>query len=186
MTKRHDELSSAGARRRDQMLPLLQDAIRTRVRRRRQRRAVACSVLALVVMIGLVEVFELQSSNQRTPQTLVADRGPEATPATPSFTRTNQPLIDIQPFDPAEHYAQALERDSNLIITTPTELRADQRTPDSTVVIAYVTTDQLMMELAMAGMDSAIICSTDSCRLFTSAPAGGRFADEAEINDREL
>ena len=187
MNDQRNGLSPAGERRRDQMLPLLQDAIRTRVRRRRQRRAVACSLLALVTMIGLVEVFELRSSNRRNPETLVADRKTDAMPAAPSMTRPDQaPMLDIQRFDPAESYARTLERDPNLFITTPTELAAELRTSETDVVVTYVTTEQLMMELAMAGMDSAVVCAADSCRLFTSTQGNGRLQDEDDSTGREL
>ena len=184
--QRRTELSNAGARRRDQMLPLLQDAIRDRVRRRRRHRAVACTVLALGVMIGLVEVFDVRSFNQNTPETLVATGATDPTPAAPSRTTPEQPTIDIQSFNPAEFYAQALERDPDLLITTPTELRADKLTTNASRTVAYVTTDQLMVELAIAGMDSAVICSADRCTLFTSAQSSGQFMRESESIDQEL
>lgn len=182
--QRRTELSNAGARRRDQMLPLLQEAMRERVRRRRQRRALVCSVLAVLVTIGLVEVFELRSPNRQAPEGLVADRGPNLAPTTSSDAEIPaRPAIDIQSFDPSTLYAQLIERDPDILITTPTELRADQRTSDTTVVVAIVTTDQLMMELAMAGMDSAVVCSADACTLFTTTPARD---EERTLRKREL
>ena len=51
------------------------------------------------------------------------------------------------------------------------------------VVVAFVTTDQLMMELAMAGMDSAVVCSADACTLFTTTPGTD---EERTLRKREL
>ena len=169
MSDEHPRLSSAGARRRDRMLPLLQDAIRERVRRRGQRRAVACSLLVLVVTIGLVELVELRGPSRENSPALVADRGADAASLLGSpATEVTRSAVDIQSFDPKRLYVQARQRDPGMLITTPTGLRADQRTAGTPGVVAYVTTDQLMMELAMAGIDSAVVCSQDTCTLFTS------------------
>ena len=193
MTEPRNELSPAGERRRERMLPLLQDAIRHRVRRRRQRQAIACSLLLLAATIGLVEVFERRSPGQGAPETMVADRGARTTPVeTPledpleSLETSAPPPVVIRSFDPAAAFARALERDPGMIVTTPSELRADQRTPTAEVVVAYVTTDQLMMELSMQGMAGAVVCSVDRCRLRTVDTEFGSLDRNLEADDREL
>ena len=76
MTEEHKgshELSSAGRRRREQMLPLLQEAVRDRVRQRRQRRVVAGSLLVMLVAFGLVELFDKSSPVLEGVDTYLAD-----------------------------------------------------------------------------------------------------------------
>ena len=174
----HHELSSAGVRRRERMLPLLQDAVRDRVRRRRQRRAVACSLLALLVTFGLVELFEESGPVRNVVDTRLADGFSEVVPE-PIWTAesTMGGSLDLGSYDPKAMYARALARNPDFLVTTPDRLPDSARTPEVTVVVDYVSTEQLMIELAMAGMDSAVICSDRECTLFT---AGGpaRDADE--------
>ena len=189
MTDPRNELSPAGERRRERMLPLLQDAIRHRVRRRRQRRAIACSLLLLAGTIGLVELFEGRSPDRRTPETMVADRGERPAPMEPATERVETPVppaFDIQSFNPEELFARALERDPDIRITTPTELRADLRTTTTDVVVAYVSSEELMMELSLEGMSGAVVCSVDRCTLRTVKNDRGPFVERPEADDREL
>ena len=67
------ELSSAGRRRREQMLPLFQDAVRGRARRRRQRRVVAGSLLLLLVTFGLFQLLEDSDRSVESVDTYLAD-----------------------------------------------------------------------------------------------------------------
>ena len=53
----HQELSSRASARRDKMLPLLQEAMRERSRRRRRNKATAFSLLALLLIGVLMERF---------------------------------------------------------------------------------------------------------------------------------
>lgn len=177
MQNDNDKLSSAGAQRRARMLPLLQDAVRDRVRRKRHRRAVACSLVVFVLIIGLVEVVDRGPIEPSEPGNRLADGGAK-TRLLP-MTESNAPIvpglrgvaletgIDIQSFEPSGFYARAIERDPEIFITTPAELSAEFRGGGrSRVVVEYFTRDQLMTELAMSGLDSAVVCSDRDCRLF--------------------
>lgn len=176
MSNEPHELSSAGAERRARMLPLLQDAVRDRVQRKRRRRAVACSLFVFVVIIGLVEVMDQGPSVTEQAENRLADGGGRtesvppveiAGPGLPSVPAESvEPRLDIQSIDATSLYARAMERDPEVFIRTPVELPQDFRTAERRVVVERVTTDQLMMELAMSGLDSAVVCSDQDCRLF--------------------
>ena len=177
----HHELSSAGVRRRERMLPLLQDAVRDRVRRRRQRRAVACSLLALLVTFGLVELFEESGPVRNVVDTRLADGFGEVVPEPIwSVESTVAGSLDLGSYDSKAMYERTLARNPDFFITTPDRLPDSARTPEVTVVVDHVSTEQLMIELAMAGMDSAVICSERGCTLFT---AGGSVRDADEEPD---
>ena len=173
MTEEHKgshELSSAGRRRREQMLPLLQDAVRGRVRQRRQRRVVAGSLLVMLVAFGLVELFDKSSPVLEgvDMQLADADAGLEVAPIPLETTdASDDGSLDIKSCDQAALYAQAIERSPGLFITTPDRLPASARTGEAQFVVEYLSTEELMAELSVAGMDSAVICSKQGCTLFT-------------------
>lgn len=176
MSNEPHEISSAGAERRARMLPLLQDAVRDRVQRRRRRRAVACSLFVFVMIIGLVEVMDQGPSVTEQAGNRLADVGAGTEPVSPVEiagsgvplvpTESVEPRLDIQSIDATSLYARAMERDPEVFVRSPVELPVDFRTADSRVVVERLTTDQLMTELAMSGLDSAVICSDQGCRLF--------------------
>ncbi|MCP4835264.1 MAG: hypothetical protein GY895_10930 [Phycisphaera sp.] len=176
MTNEPHELSSAGARRRAGMLPLLQDAVRDRVRRKRRRQAVLGALVAFTVTIGVVELLDRSPSVVERSEDRLADGGAGASPIIRADTvgpdaplvpaQPVVPRLDIQSIDAAGLHARAMERDPEVFITTPVELPVDFRTAERRVVVERVTTDQLMMELAMSGLDSAVVCSDQDCRLF--------------------
>ena len=176
MSNEPHEISSAGAERRARMLPLLQDAVRDRVQRKRRRRAVACSLFVFVMIIGLVEVMDQGPSVTEQAGNRLADVGAGTEPMPPVEiagpevplvpTESVEPRLDIQSIDATSLYARAMERDPEVFVRTPVALPVDFRTSESRVVVQRLTTDQLMTELAVSGLDSAVICSDRGCRLF--------------------
>ena len=176
MSNEPHEISSAGAERRARMLPLLQDAVRDRVQRKRRRRAIACSLFVFVMIIGLVEVMDRGPSVTEQAANRLADGGGRTESVPPveitgpglplAPVESVEPRLDIQSIDATSLYARAMERDPEVFVSSPVELPVDFRTADSRVVVERLTTDQLMTELAMSGLDSAVICSDQGCRLF--------------------
>ena len=186
MTDKHKEsheLSSAGMRRREQMLPLLQDAVRGRTRRRRQRRMVAGSLLLLLVTLGLFQLLEDGDRDLDRVDAYLADGSSDSRLPSVSLDTIDVPTaggLDISSLDQDALYARVLERSPGLFVTTPDRLPASARTLENRVVVEYLTTDQLMAELSIEGVDSAVICSRQGCTLFTS---GGRNrAADGEVN----
>lgn len=178
MSNEPHKLSSAGAERRARMLPLLQEAVRDRMQRKRRRRAVACSLFVFVMIIGLVEIMEQGPSVTEQAGNRLADGEGRAEsvspfeiaePGLPSVPAESvEPRLDIQSIDATSLYARAMELDPEVFIRTPVELPVDFRTAETRVVVQRLTTDQLMTELAMSGIDSAVICSDRDCRLFVA------------------
>jgi hypothetical protein len=183
------ELSSAGMRRREQMLPLLQDAVKGRVRRRRQRRVVGGSLLVLLVSFGLIELIEESRPVLENVGTYLAD-GAAGSKVPPVQLETTDVLqdgaLDIRSSDSEAFYARALERSPDLFITTPDRLPASASTTEPRGVVEYLTTEQLMVELSIAGMDSAVICSERGCTLFTFGGRTRNVDEEANATSRKI
>lgn len=189
MTEQRDgphELSSAGIRRREQMLPLLQDAVKGRVRRRRQRRAVGGSLLVLLVAFGLVELFEESRPVLESVGTHLADGAAGSKVPLETTDVLQEKTLDIRSSDSGAFYARALERNPDLFITTPDRLPASARTAEFRGVVEYLTTEQLMVELSIAGMDSAVICSKQGCTLFTFGGRTRNVDEEANATSRKI
>ena len=195
MTNEPRELSSAGARRRARMLPLLQDAVRDRVRRKRRRRAVAGSLFVFALIIGSVEFMDGGGSVMQEPGDRLADAGggtesmspggipgPGLGPDLPSIPIA--PRLDIQAIDATGLYAKAIERDPEIFIPTPAELPDGLRSVERRVLVERVSTDQLMTELAMSGLDSAVVCANQGCRLFIGTPEDGPVNGEPRTSGR--
>ncbi|MDG2424938.1 MAG: hypothetical protein P8M22_13290 [Phycisphaerales bacterium] len=187
MTNERNELSSAGARRREQMLPLLQDAMRDQVRRKRQRKIVAGSLLVLLASIGLVEVYLLRSMNPGAPETFVVDGGVQISPSpVPATELPADSKVTFQAFDSSALYARALERNPDVFITTPVQIPTECLAADKVVLVEYLTTEQMMSELSMFGIDSAIFCSDQDCTLVTAAQKSRQVNEGQEVSGQEI
>ena len=176
----HQELSSRASARRDKMLPLLQEAMRERSRRKRRNKATAFSLLALLLIGVLMERFS--TSGERVEE---LDRVVDAqstgtddlveTPATRSETEspvTTSPNfklamkgVDFQTIESKQLYARAIQRDPNMIIESGPTLAVEIEFLPDQVAIEYITTEELMSDLTKEGFSSAVACGATSCTL---------------------
>ena len=155
---------------------------------------VAFSLFAFVVIVGLVEVVGRRPIEPSKPGNRLADGGGKIIP--PPMTEFVAPVvpdvrtetgIDIQAFEPSGFYARAIERDPDVFITTPAVLPADFRGDGrSRVVVEYLTRDQLMTELAMSGLDSAVVCSDRDCRLFVGRQESRPMNADSQTRNRGI
>ena len=179
----HQELSSRASARRDKMLPLLQEAMRERSRRRRRNKATAFSLLALLLIGVLMERFS--TSGERIEE---LDRVVDAqstgtddlveTPAIRSETEsavTTSPDsqlamkgVDFQTIEYKRLYARAIQRDPDMIIESEPTLAVEIEFLPERVAIEYITTEELISDLSKEGFSSAVACGASSCTLHTT------------------
>lgn len=175
----HHELSPAGARRRDRMLPLLQDAVRERGERRRRRRTIASALLVFAATIGLLQLMQggPSRSDESDPRLAAENVVPPADVIPPAGSG-----IDIRPVGPSRLYARLQAADPEVSIRTPDALPDSHRIEATGIAVRRITTEELMDELAAAGFDHAVICSEVECRLFLAE--AGRDTGEEDGQDR--
>lgn len=179
------ELSARASVRRDKMLPLLQQAMRERSRRKRRNKATAFSLLALLLVGVLMERFstteerfeeldrvvDAQSTGTEHLVERPAIRSETESPATasPDFKTTMSELAmkgaDFQTIESEELYARAIQRDPNMIIESGPMLAVEIEFLPDRVAIEYITTEELISDLSEEGFSSAVACEASSCTL---------------------
>ena len=158
MTDKHKDLSRAGQARRDAMLPLMQEAMRDAVRRKRQRQSVAgFALLAIGVLVGW-GLLDMGANTTPTRETIVAESEPvDPTPKT---------QLDWQSFDPVRAY-ESLDLDAVVVSAAPTSDLPSNWKIDRTLVkdIPTVTDTELLALFANEGVQAAILCNASGCKL---------------------
>lgn len=177
MKQDEHEITTHGADRRDKMLPLLQEAMKEHSRRRRQRRSIACSVLAFCLFIVLYETFSSRDATPPTSFEIVMDRPLETIVADssapePSASETES-FNDVRPFytviESESAFERCLQRNPDLIIDDAVALAYTAEATGVSAPIREITTDELVASLAEAGISTAISCSEKRCTLYTTS-----------------
>ena len=181
MHKDEHEISTHGANRRDKMLPLLQDAMKEHTRRRRQRRSLACSVLALCLIGVLFEIFNTTREQTGTSTTGIAMNDPEAsatngrTPPVPSMNdeavRSGSPPF-YTVLATEQLYQRCLDRNPCLIIQDDAVLAYTTEIKKTDAPVLEITTDELVATLAEVGIGTAISCTGERCSLYRTSNSG--------------
>ena len=184
----HQELSSRASARRDKMLPLLQEAMRERSRRKRRNKATAFSLLALLLIGVFVERFSTTEEGFEELDRFVDAQSTGTddlveTPAIRSETEsavTTSPDsqlamselamkgVDFQTIEYKQLYARAIQRDPDMIIESDPTLAVEIEFLPERVAIEYITTEELISDLSKEGFSSAVACGASSCTLHTT------------------
>lgn len=179
----HQELSSRASARREKMLPLLQEAMRERSRRKRRNKATAFSLLALLLVGILMERFSTTGErfeeldrvvDAQRPRTQDLVETPAIRSATESPVTTSPDFklamkgVDFQTIESKQLYARAIQRDPNMIIESGSTLAVEIEFLPDQVAIEYITTEELMSDLTKGGFSSAVACGASSCTLHTT------------------
>jgi len=184
----HQELSARASARRDKMLPLLQEAMRERSRRKRRNKATAFSLLALLLVGVLMERFstteerfeeldrvvDAQSTGTEHLVERPAIRSETESPAKASPDSKSAIFelamegVDFQTVDSRRLYARAIQRDPNMIIAPGPTLAVEIEFLPDRVAIEYITTEELISDLSKEGFSSAVACEASSCTLHTT------------------
>lgn len=171
MTDEHKNLSRAGRARRDAMLPLMQEAMRDAVRRKRQRQSVAgFALLAVGVLVGW-GLLDMGINITPTRETLVVESTPvDAAP---------KAEFDWAPFDPVTAY-QGLDTDNVMVTTQQAGDLPSNWKVDRTLVkdIPTVTDTELLTLFANEGIQAAILCDASGCELRHNLDASREEATE--------
>lgn len=179
----HQELSARASARRDKMLPLLQEAMRERSRRKRRNKATAFSLLALLLVGVLMERFSTTEERFEELDRVVDAQSTGTddlveTPAIRSETEsavTTSPDselamkgVDFQTIAYKQLHARAIQRDPDMIIESGPTLAVEIEFLPERVAIEYITTEELISDLSKEGFSSAVACGASSCTLHTT------------------
>lgn len=169
-----DRLSEAGQSRRDNMLPLMQEAMRNANRQRRQRRSIAASLVLLIAAFIGWELIDLGTTTTRAPEMVVVDSaaptGQTELAATAADSlptdSTPQKEWDWAPFDPQVEYNKLVAKGTVVVDASSDSLPATWIIDQSVVgEVPLITTQELVAMLDDSGVSAGVFCDDSRCTL---------------------